>query len=417
MDIVDRFINYTKINTTTNAENGAKGIMPSSPNQLELSKLIKSELEELGLTNIVLRDNAILTAELPSNIDEDIPVVSFFAHLDTSSEQTSDTKAQIVKYDGGDICLNKELNIYLKESEFTELVKYKGDNIICTDGTSLLGADDKAAIASIVNMLKFFKDNPDIEHGTIKVAFVPDEEQGLLGAKALDTKEFGADFGYTLDCCGIGDFVHENWNAAGAIIRFKGQSAHAMNAKGKLKNSLLMAHKFISMLPGGEAPQYTENREGYYWVKNLKGTSASTELRMDLRDFYKESMQKRKEFLTNLADGCNKLWGEGSVTVEISDRYENVENYLKGEGKEFPIELAKQAYKNCDIEMNILPMRGGYDGAVFSQNGIPCPNIFTGAHNFHSIYEYLPENSLRMASNVIIEVVKEARKYFKKGGN
>lgn len=279
MDIVERFINYTKINTTTSRENGAKGIMPSSPGQMKLAKLLVSELEALGMEDIILRENAIVTATLPANTDETIPVVSFFGHLDTSAEQTADTKAQRLPYNGGDLCLNPELNIYLRESEFPELKNYIGDDLIVTDGTSLLGADDKAALAAIMNALQFLISHPEIRHGEVKVGFVPDEEQGLRGAKAFDVSEFGADFGYTLDCCGIGEFVYENWNTGDAEIIFTGQSAHPMSAKGKLKNSLLMAHKFISMLPGGEAPEYTEGREGYYWVKQLQGNSARTVLR------------------------------------------------------------------------------------------------------------------------------------------
>ena len=253
MDIVQRFLNYTKINTTTNRAAGAAGIMPSNPKELELAGLIKGELEALGIKNISLSEKSILIAKIPSNLDAPAASIAFFAHLDTSAEQTNDTKAQIVRYEGGDICLNKELDIYLKESENEELQDYKGDEIIVTDGTSLLGADDKAAIAAIVNALEFFVQNPQIKHGEIIACFVPDEEQGLRGAKTLDVSEIGADFGYCLDCCGIGEFIYENWNAGDCVVTFKGQSAHPMNAKGKLVNSLLLAHKFISLLPAGEA--------------------------------------------------------------------------------------------------------------------------------------------------------------------
>lgn len=409
MNIVERFLNYTRINTTTNREKGAAGIMPSSDGQMELARLLKSELEALGLVDIVLRDTAILTATLPANVPAEqkanIKTVSFFAHLDTSAEQTSDTKAQIVNYQGGDICLNAEKGITLKLSEFPELENYLGDDILVTDGTSLLGADDKAAIAAIIDAVSFLVANPYIPHGDVKVAFVPDEEQGLRGAKAFDVEAFGADFGYTLDCCGIGEFVHENWNAGDVVVTFTGQSAHPMSAKGKLKNSLLMAHKFISMLPEGEAPQYTEGTEGYYWVKDMTGNSAKTVLKMDVRDFTKAGYQSRMQFLKNLAESCGALWGEGSVSITLADRYENVANSLEGEAG-FPIEIAKLAYARNDIEMKAIPMRGGYDGAVLSQKGLPCPNIFTGAHNFHSIYEFLPVKSLQAASAVVVDVIK-----------
>ncbi|MGX9457117.1 peptidase T [Photobacterium damselae subsp. damselae] len=405
MNIVDRFLNYTRINTTTDREKGAAGIMPSSPGQMELALWVKQELEQLGLQDIELRETAILTATLPANTTKQIPTVSFFGHLDTSAEQKNDTHAHIVNYQGGDICLNPELDIILKASEFPEIAQYVDQEIIVTDGTSLLGADDKAAIAAILDALQYLQDHPEIEHGPVKVGFVPDEEQGLRGAKAFDVDSFGADFGYTLDCCGIGEFVYENWNAGNAEVTFIGQSAHPMSAKGKLKNSLLMAHKFIAMLPPGEAPEYTEGREGYYWVKELSGNSAKTVLKMDIRDFTKEGYRQRMTFLQQLADSCKKLWGENAIEIDLSDRYENVANSLEGEAH-FPVDIAKEAYKRNNIEMKVTPMRGGYDGAVLSQKGLPCPNIFTGAHNFHSIYEYLPVNSLQAASDVVVEVIK-----------
>ena len=345
MNIVERFLNYTRINTTTHCANGAAGIMPSSPGQMALAKLVASELKSLGLEDIVLRDNAILTATLPANISRKLPVVSFFGHLDTSAEQTGDTHAQIVHYSGGDICLNSELDITLKASEFPEIVQYQGQDIIVTDGTSLLGADDKAAIAAILDALQTLKNNPDIEHGTVKVAFVPDEEQGLLGAKAFDVEAFGADFGYTLDCCGIGEFVCENWNGGDAVITFSGQSAHPMSAKGQLKNSLLMAHKFIAMLPAGEAPEYTEGREGYYWVKELSGNSTRTVLKMDIRDFTKDGYQNRLIFLKTLAENCQALWGEKAISIQLSDCYENVANSLEGDAS-FPVDILSLSHKS-----------------------------------------------------------------------
>ncbi|AQW81175.1 peptidase T [Campylobacter pinnipediorum subsp. pinnipediorum] len=403
MYIVDRFLNYTKINTTTNRQNGLDGIMPSNPKEMELAKFIKTELEELGIKDISLNEKAILVAKLPSNLDKKVPSVAFFAHLDTSAEQQNDTKARIVSYKGGDICLNKELGIYLKQSEFPELKDYIDDDIIVTDGTSLLGADDKAAIASIVNMLEYFISNPEIKHGEIIACFLPDEEQGLRGAKALDASSVGADFGYCLDCCGIGEFIYENWNAGDCIVTFTGASAHPMNAKGKLINSLLMAHKFISLLPNGEAPEYTENKEGYFWVKELSGNSAKTVLKIDVREFDDVKYTQRMQFLQDIADGLNKIW-DNRVKIVLNDRYKNVYNYLKNE--EAPaIKYAKKAFENLNIKPIIKPMRGGYDGAIISEKGIPCPNLFTGAHNFHSIYEYLPIKSLLASANVVKEIV------------
>lgn len=406
MDIVERFLRYTKINTTSNKDNVAVGIMPSNPAQMKLAELIESELKELGLKDIKRRENSITTAVLPSNSTKQIPSVAFFAHLDTSAEQKNDTKAWIINYKGGDITLNKELNIVMKRSEFPELANYEGDDIIVTDGTSLLGADDKAAIASIMNALQFFVQNPQIEHGDIVVGFLPDEESGLLGAKALDAKEIKADFGYCLDCCGIGELIYENWNAGDAVVTFTGQSAHPMNAKGKLVNSLILAHKFISMLPNGEAPEYTDQREGYFWVKELSGNSAKTVLKLDVREFNEKKYAQRMEFLQNLADSCAKLWGEHRINIKLADRYKNVFNYLKEGEDSLPIVAAKEAYKKLGIEPKIIPMRGGYDGSVISEKGIPCPNLFTGAHNFHSIYEYLPVKSLHASTNVVKEIIQ-----------
>lgn len=405
MDIVERFLNYTRINTTTNRENGAAGIMPSNETEMELAKLLKSELEELGLKNITQEPTSITYATLPSNSKKKLPKIAFFAHLDTSAEQKADTKAQIHKnYQGGDICLNKKLDIYLKESEFSELKEYIGDDIITTDGTSLLGADDKAAIASIMNALEYFIKNPSKEHGDVVVCFLPDEEQGLRGAKALDVSKIGADFGYCIDCCGIGEFIYENWNAGDAVVTFEGASAHPMNAKGKLVNSLLLAHKFISMLPAGEAPEYTDKKEGYFWVKELSGNSAKTTLKLDIREFDEEIYKKRMKFLQDLANSCSLLW-DGRVKISLSDRYKNVYNSLKTPNAP-AIKTALKAFENLNIEPKIIPMRGGYDGAVISEKGIPCPNFFTGAHNFHSIYEYLPVKSLKASSEVVKEIIK-----------
>ncbi|WP_149725061.1 peptidase T [Campylobacter concisus] len=407
MDIVERFINYTKFNTTTNKENGLKGIMPSNPTEYELALFIKDELSSLGIKDIILQDNAILIAKIPANC-ENAPSIAFFAHLDTSSEQKNDTKAKIVKYTGGDICLNEEQCIYLKFSDNPELKKYVGDDIVVTDGTSLLGADDKAAIASIVNMASFFMQNPDVKHGKIVICFVPDEEQGLLGAKALDVNLLGANFGYCLDCCEIGELIYENWNAADCTMVFKGVSAHPMNAKGKLVNSLLLAHKFISLLPGGEVPECTEGKEGYFWVKELSGNSAKTTLKIDIREFDEVKFQKRLELLSEMANSFNKIYGN-RCEITLKTRYENVFKFLKDENS-LPIKLAKDAFSELNITPNIKPMRGGYDGAAISAKGVPTLNLFTGGNNFHSIFEYLPVSSLKAASEVIKKIVINAAK-------
>ncbi|MEZ9564125.1 peptidase T [Vibrio artabrorum] len=400
MNIVERFLGYTEINTTTNQANGAAGIMPSSTGQYELACLVKKQLEELGCVDIILRDTAILTATLPSNSEKKLPTVAFFGHLDTSSERTEDTHAEVVHYQGGDIPLSTGPILSLAEQP--ELANYIGQEIIVSDGQSLLGADDKAAIAAILNALQFFKENQDVEHGTVKVGFVPDEEQGLLGANAFDVNEFGADFAYTLDCCGIGEFVCENWNAGNAVVTFTGQSAHPMNSKGNLINSLLLANSFMTQFPAKETPEHTEGREGYYWMKKLAGNSAKTVLNMDIRDFTEEGYAYRKAFIAEQVRIFNERNNNRAV-LELTDRYSNVHNYLKD--SMLPVDLAMTAYKENGIEPKVIPMRGGYDGAVLSEKGLPCPNIFTGAHNFHSIFEYLPVPSLVAASNVVKSII------------
>lgn len=404
MNISNRFLRYTKINTTTNPENGSKGIMPSSAGQFELAKLLKSELENMAnITNINLRNNGILTAELQGNVTN-APSIAFFAHLDTSAEHKSDTHATLIDYQGGDITLANGAILSLQDNP--ELKEYTGDQIFVTDGTSLLGADDKAAITAIMEMLSYFSTHPDEQHGNIKVAFLPDEEQGLLGAKAFQTPDF-ADFGYTLDCCGIGELVYENWNAGDAVIEFIGQSAHPMNSKGNLKNSILTAQKFMSLFPANEIPEATEGKEGYYWMKKIQGNSAKTILNIDLRDFTYEGYTKRKAFITQAVQSFQALYGEQSITLHLSDRYQNVSNFLSQDSNPHsPINLAINAYKENGVTPKIIPMRGGYDGAVLSESGIPCPNIFTGAHNFHSIFEYLPLKSLIKASDIIKTIVK-----------
>ncbi|WOC17292.1 peptidase T [Pseudochrobactrum sp. MP213Fo] len=405
MDIVERFLNYTRINTTA-VPNAAH--LPSSSGQTELSILLAGELRDLGLV-VETRDHSIVVGTLPSNIKDGrkAPTIAWVAHMDTSSEYNTDTRAQVVDYTGGDITLNKDLNIVMRLEEFPELKRYQGDQIIVTDGTSLLGADNKSAIAEIMHAMQVLHDNPEIEHGEIKVVFVPDEEIGLLGAKALDVASLNADFAYTLDCCAVGEIVYENWNAGEYHITFHGQPAHPMSAKGKLRNAILYAHQYIGMLPAGERPEYTEKREGYYWVKAVQGSVAEAKIVVDIRDFTEAGFETRRNFIDTLAASFNQLHGEGVVTVEYRPMYRNAAQGLQGENF-YPVELALEAMKAIGVSPYAIPMRGGYDGAVLSEKGLPCPNLFCGAHNFHSIYEFLPVGSLNKASEMVIEILKRA---------
>ncbi|MCL2567434.1 MAG: peptidase T [Alphaproteobacteria bacterium] len=398
MSVIDRFIKYTKINTTTVPKTGA---LPSNKAEFDLANLIAQELQDIGLVDVKVADNCILTARLPANTNIAVPRLMFSAHLDTSSEQKGDTYAQIHKYNGGDIVLNAEQNIIMQASKFPELKNYVGEDIITTDGTSLLGADDKAGLAAIVEGLQYLVDNPHIKHGEIKVAFLPDEEQGLLGAKAFTEENF-AELGFMLDGGSLGEYSTENWNADDAEIVFHGVSAHPMSAKGKMINSLLIAHEFISKFPSAERPELTEGIEGYFWVKNIQGNTSKTILNIDVRDFGAETRLKRLDFIHNLVAEFNKTYGENTVEAAVNSRYSNVANHLQ----QFPWteELILKAMNNLNIKPKKLIMRGGYDGAVLSQKGIPCPNIFTGAYNFHSIYEFLPVKSLNLAASMVAEL-------------
>lgn len=407
--LAERFLSYTAINTTTDPEAGAKGVMPSTAGQITLGKQLVEELKNMpGVINIQQQENGIVTAELPANVEGDYPTIAFFAHLDTASEHNTDTHARLVPYQGGDVVLENGVKI-LRETN-PELAQYEGDELFVSDGLSLLGADDKAGIAAIMEMMQYFTDNPEIPHGTVKVGFVPDEEQGLLGSKAFDLPNF-ADFGYTVDGGAVGEFVFENWNAGRAEIDFKGVTAHPMNSKGKLKNALLIANKFIQLFPAQETPEATAEKEGYYWMTALKGSTGEAHLQISVRDFDVPSFKARRAFIENAAASFNALYGEGTVTCQWIDEYFNVGNFLsRDDNPRSPINLALNAMKENGIEPKVIALRGGYDGVVLSEKGIPCPNIFTGAHNYHSIYEYLPLKSLQGAANVVKAIIQNAVK-------
>lgn len=401
MSVLNRFIKYTTINTTTISKAGK---LPSNPKEFELAQLIAEELRVIGLVDIEISDNCILTASLPANTKEECPRLMFSSHLDTSYEQTTDTYAQVHKnYQGGDIILNKEKNILLSPKKFPELEDYIGQDIITTDGTSLLGADDKAGIAAIVEGLKILVETPEIKHGEIKVAFLPDEEQGLCGAKAFDKKDF-ADVGFVFDAGGVGEYSIENWNADEIEITFRGVTAHPISAKGTMINSLLIAHDFISRLPKLEVPEHTEGKEGYFWVTNLQGNTGKTVLNIDIREFDLEKRKQRHKFLNDLIAEFKNKHGDNAIEGSINSVYSNVGTYLAP----FPFmeDLIEKSMKNLDITPIKISARGGYDGSVLSEKGIPCPNIFAGAHNFHSIYEFLPLQSLEKATLLVSELAK-----------
>ncbi|MEW7312184.1 peptidase T [Buttiauxella gaviniae] len=397
--IIDTFIRYTTINTTSVPENQH---LPSCENQYKLAQLVAGEFAAESTVETTINDNAITVLSLPANCTG-MPSIVFFAHLDTAPDHTGDTHAiRVQKYDGTDIVLPASGELIAVEA-FPELLNYVGQDIITTDGTSLLGADDKAAIAAAVEAIRYMIATPDFKHGDIKLVLLPDEEIGIRGAKALNVAQLNADFGICLDCCGIGEYVIENWYAGSAKMTFKGVTAHPMSAKGKLVNALLIANEVINALPENERPELTEGREGYFWVNKMSGNTVSATLEIALRDFEIDGYQNRKATLQAITEKLQNRYGQENITMELSDIYDNVKAGL--DKKPAIIASVQQAMANLGIEPKPLIMRGGYDGSVITPAGLPTVNIFTGAHNFHSTKEFLPAESLRLASEMLLEIV------------
>jgi len=400
-EITKTFLGLTLINTTSVP---GSLVLPSSKNQILLAKHVSDILRKYGCEHITIRDNAISIFELKANA-KDYPSISFFAHLDTASDHGSDTKASILhNYKGGDISLQNNAVISIKDNPY--LPDYVGQDLIVTDGTSLLGADDKSAIAAGIHAVKYMLENPDFKHGNIKFVLLPDEEIGLQGAKALDVKALNSDFGICLDCCGVGEYVTQNWYAGEALVVFKGVTAHPMNAKGKLVNSLTMATKFIESLPLAERPESTEGKEGYFWCKKIEGDTSKTELDILIRDFDEKSFEKRKELLKTMVKNINKDLNNEYIEIQIKDTYINVKKGLEKQPE--ILKHITSAMKSLKIKPKPLIMRGGYDGSVITEKGLTTANIFTGAHIFHAITEFLPTKSLQLASEMILEIIKQS---------
>lgn len=397
--IVDTFLACTRINTTAVATSQT---LPSSENQLKLAKLVASYFADCEAVRVTINDNAITTLTLPAN-KPGLPSIVFFAHLDTAPDHSGDTHAVRVKnYDGTTIIL-PQTGEALSPDDHPELLEYLGQDIITTDGTSLLGADDKAAIAAGVEAMRYMIANPDFPHGDIRLVLLPDEEIGIRGAKALKVAELQADYGICLDCCGIGEYVVENWYAGSARITVQGVTAHPMSAKGKLVNALSIAAEVINRLPAMERPEHTEGREGYYWPQQLAGDTAHATLDIAIRDFETAGYQARKQTLQHIVDELQASSGAGKINLVMNDVYDNVKPALDKN----PSIMAhvQQAMRNLNIVAKPLIMRGGYDGSVITPNGLPTINIFTGAHNFHSTKEFLPVESLRLAAEMLLEMV------------
>lgn len=398
--VVENFLKYIKIHTTSDENSNT---CPSTIIQMDLANLLKQQCEKLGLTEISLDEKGYLFASLPANISKKVPVIGFISHMDTSPDMSGkNVQAQFIEnYDGKDIYLNQ--NTILSPNEFKELKNYIGKTLITTDGTTLLGADDKAGIAEIMAACEYLINHPEIKHGKIRIAFTPDEEIGR-GADFFDVEKFGADFAYTIDGGKIGELEFENFNASQAIISINGKNVHPGSAKNIMKNSLLIANEFISMLPSNETPAHTENYEGFYHLNNMEGNVENSKLHYIIRDFDLISLENREKQMQNIADFLNKKYGENTIELKITRQYYNMVEKIN-ENKHI-VDLAIKAMKNVDIEPIIQPIRGGTDGSRLSFMGLPCPNIFAGGHNFHGKYEFIPVFAMEKAVEVIVEIAK-----------
>ena len=397
----DRFLRYVKFETRSDEKSKT---IPSTPTQLEFAKILARELEDIGMENVYVNDACFVNATLPGNVDKDVPVIGFIAHMDTADFNATNVNPKIVEnYDGEDIVLNEAKDIVLSVEEFPNLKNYVGKTVITTDGSTLLGADDKAGIVEIVEAMKYLIEHPEIKHGTVKVAFGPDEEIGR-GADNFNVEEFGADFAYTMDGGPVGELEYESFNAAGAVFKIKGKSVHPGTAKGKLINASLIAAEIVNSFPADEVPEKTEGYEGFYFLDKINANCEEAELSYILRDHDREKFEAKKKFTENVAKKINEKYGKELVSVEIKDQYYNMGEIIKDHMN--VVEIAKKAMENLGIKPVIEPIRGGTDGSKISFMGLPTPNIFAGGENFHGKYEFVALESMILATDVIVEIVK-----------
>lgn len=408
MTVIERFLKYVTFDTQSDE---STGVTPSTPKQMVFAQYLKTELEELGLKDISLDENGYLFATLPSNVNHEVPVVGFIAHMDTSPDMSGENvKPRIVeKYDGKDIPLCAEENIILSPANFPELLDHVGEDLIVTDGHTLLGADDKAGIAEIVGAVAYLIAHPEIKHGDIRIGFNPDEEIGL-GAHKFDVEKFGAKWAYTMDGGEVGELEFENFNAAAAKIRVKGRNVHPGYAKNKMINSLLVANEYASLLPADETPGTTEGYEGFYHLIGMEGEVENTVLSYIVRDHDREKFEARKQALLDYAAQLNEKYGEGTVTIELKDQYYNMRQQV--EPLMHIIDIAFAAMQEAGVTPKVKAIRGGTDGAQLSFKGLPCPNIFAGGLNFHGRYEFVPVQSIEKAMNVVVKIVELTAKRY-----
>lgn len=401
-NVATKFLKYVKFDTKADDDSTS---IPTTKGQLVLANELKKELEELGMKNISLDENGYLMASLLSNVNKEVPTIGFLAHIDTSPDMSgTNINPKIVEnYDGGDIILNSKLNIILSPKTSPELSKYIGQSLITTDGTTLLGADDKAGIAEIITAMEYLINHPEVSHGPIRIGFTPDEEVGR-GPHHFDVQKFNADFAYTLDGGAIGELEYENFNATSAKVIIQGRNVHPGYAKNKMINSVLVANEFNSLLPQNETPGLTEGYEGFYHLNTFNGNVEKTILQYIVRDFDTVNLEKRKEIIQNLGKNLNDKYGEGTITVEVKDQYRNMKEKIKP--LMHIVDTAFKAMEEVGVTPLVKPIRGGTDGATLSFMGLPTPNIFAGGENFHGKYEYIPMQSMEKAVDVILKIVE-----------
>lgn len=401
-ELINRLTTYVKVDTQSNDESDT---CPSTPGQLELGRLLVEELTSMGMHDVTMDDNGYVMATLPSNTDKPVPTIGFLAHLDTALDMTGkNVKPQLVTdYDGADIILNEEKQVVLSPKEFPELAQYKGHTLMTTDGTTLLGADDKAGIAEIMTAMNYLILHPEIKHGRIRVAFTPDEEIGR-GPHRFDVDAFGAAYAYTMDGGPLGELQYESFNAAGAKITVCGASVHPGTAKGKMINSMKVAMDLHLHLPALEAPEHTDGYEGFYHLTSFQGDVESSTLNYIIRDFKKDSFEDKKAYLERIVKQFQQQYGEKNITLELKDQYYNMRDKIEPVME--IVDIAKHAIESLGIEPMIQPVRGGTDGSQLSYMGLPTPNIFTGGENYHGKFEYVSVDNMEKAVQVIIEIVK-----------
>jgi len=402
MNITERFLKYVSF-TTTSDEN--TNMTPSTPGQMVLANYLVEELKTIGLTQVELDKNGYVMATLPANTDKAIPTIGFIAHMDTSPDMSGkNPKPRVISnYDGENIVLNNEKGIVFETSKYPEILQYKGQDIIVTDGTTLLGADDKAGLAEIVTAMEYLIAHPEIKHGIIRVGFTPDEEIGQ-GADHFDVAKFNAEWAYTMDGGEIGELEYENFNAAGAKVTFNGLNVHPGYAYHKMRNSMRIAQEFVGMLPRWETPEHTQNYEGFYHLTNMEGNVEKSTLSYIIRDHDRDRFERRKKEIIHLLNKINAEFGEGTATIEIKDQYYNMREMV--EPVMHVVDLAFEAMEAVGVKPNVKPIRGGTDGSRLSYMGLPCPNIFAGGHNFHGRFEYIPVQSMEKAMMVVVKIVE-----------